>query len=232
VTALCATRLAPAREALSAVAALAQPPVDVGREEAARAARDELAKAIYHRDEPGVISRLLRWLYWELLELLGTIASLSPGGWWGLLALLLFLVLVAVVIRWRAGALARSGATSPPAVFAEARIRTAGEYRAAADAAAARGDYATAVRERFRALARDLEERAILDERPARTADELAREVAAVAPDTAEPLRAAARTFNDVCYGGRRATRDADARVRAADEAVRRIRRTAVVSTS
>jgi hypothetical protein len=230
VTPLFETTLTPVRQAWDAVAALAEPPIDVGREEAARAARDELAKAIYHRDEPGVVSRILLWAYHELRELLGTLAALSPGGSWGLLALVLVLALVALVIRWRAGALARSRATSAPAVFAEAR-RTAAEHRAAADAAAARADYSTAVRERFRALARELEERAILDERPARTADEVAREVAAVAPDTAGLLRAAARAFDDVCYGGRRATREADAHVRAADDAVRRIRRTAAVSS-
>lgn len=205
-----------------------EPPIDVGRDEAARAARDELSKAIYHRDEPGVVSKILLWAYERVSELLGALAALSPGGSWGLLALAVVLVLVAVVVRWRVGALARTRATSAPTVFGAARVRTAAEHRAAADAAASRADYDTAVRERFRALARELEERAVLDERPGRTADELARETAAAAPDAAEVLHTAARAFNEVCYGGRQATRETDVCVRAADDVVRRIPRTVV----
>jgi hypothetical protein len=201
----------------------ADPPVDVGREEAARAAREELSKGIYHRDEPGVISRLLGWLLDQARHLLETIAAYSPGGAWGLLALGTLLVLAIVVIRWRLGALARSAAQQAAPVFS-GRTLTAAEHRAAADAAAARGDADTACRERFRALVRELEERTVLDERPGRTADEVAGEVAVLAPAAAEVLRTAAQVFDEVTYGGRRATPDNDAAIRRADEAVRKLR--------
>lgn len=204
-------------------------PIDIDRDEARRAAREELTKGIYHRDEPGVVSRVLTWAYDTLVRLLETLASHSPGGLWGLLALLVLVILAVVVVRWRIGAVARSGAVSAAAVFA-GQVRTAAEHRAAAEAAAGRGDHDAACRERFRALVRELEERTILDERPGRTADEVAREVAALAPETAASLHAAARVFDEVSYGDRRATADADATIRAADEAVRRLRHPAVVS--
>lgn len=197
--------------------------VDVDRDEAARAARDELTKGIYHRDEPGVISSFLNWVLAQLVRLLDAIAAHSPGGAWGLLALLTLVVVAGIVIRWRVGALARTGRRAANAVFA-GRVRTAAEHRAEADEAAARGDLETACRERFRALVRELEERTVLDERPGRTADEVAWEVAALAPDAATILGTAARVFDEVCYGGRRATSTDDAAIRSADEAVRALR--------
>jgi hypothetical protein len=205
--------------------------VDVDRDEAAEAAREELTKGIYHRDEPGVISRILNWALDQLVRLLEAIAAHSPGGGWGLLALLTLLVVAGVVIRWRVGALARAASRPAEAVFG-GRVRTAAEHRADADAAAACGDLETACRERFRAVVRELEERTLLDERPGRTADEVAWEIAALAPAAAAPLRAAAQAFDEVCYGGRRATPRDDTVIRSADEAVRQLRGLATASMS
>jgi hypothetical protein len=201
----------------------ADPPIDIGRDDAARAAREELSKGIYHQDEPGVVSRLLRWLFEQAVQLLGYLAEMSPGGSWGLLALVVLVVLAVIVIRWRIGAVARSASVAAGAVFA-GRVRTAADHRAAAEAAADRGDHATACRERFRALVRELEERTILDPRPGRTADEVAREVAVLAPETADALAAAAQVFDEVSYGDRHATADDHAVIRTADDLARRIR--------
>ncbi|MET9018871.1 DUF4129 domain-containing protein [Actinopolymorpha sp. NPDC004070] len=200
------------------------PPIDVGGADAARAARDELTKGIYHRDEPGLVSRFLVWARDWLADVFARIAAVSPGGWWGLLALAALLVLAVIVVHRRVGALARTRARADGAVFG-GTVRSAAEHREAARAAAGRGDHETAVREGFRALVRELEERAFLDERPGRTADEVAREGSAVAPGAAVPLRTAAREFDEVCYGGRVATARAYDEIRAADDAVRRIRR-------
>jgi len=204
------------------------PPIDIGREEAARAAREELAKREYHVDDPGLVSRFLTWLRDWLQGLLDDASERSPDGLVGLAIIAGVLVLGLLVIRWRIGRLSRARARRDGAVFT-GRRRTAAEHRAAADAAAAAGDYDTAVRERFRGIIRDLEERTVLDERPGRTADEVAHEVAALAPEVAEPIEFAARLFDEVCYGGRRATADTDARIRFADTAVRRVRAGALV---
>ncbi|NYH91629.1 DUF4129 domain-containing protein [Actinopolymorpha rutila] len=203
-----------------------EPPIDIGGADAARAARDELTKGIYHRDEPGLVSRVLVWARDWLADVFGRIAAVSPGGWWGLVALAAVVVLAVVVVRWRVGALARTRARTDGTVFA-GTVRSAAEYREAARAAAARDDHEAAVRDGFRALVRELEERTFLDERPGRTADEVAREGSVIAPEAAASLRTAAREFDEVCYGGRVATVRAYDEIRAADDAVRRIRRPA-----
>ena len=60
--------------------------------------------------------------------------------------------------------------------------------------------------ERFRAIVRELEERAVLAEQPGRTAGEAAAAAAGRLPALAAELAAAARLFDDVRYGGRVAT--------------------------
>ena len=79
------------------------------------------------------------------------------------------------------------------------------------------------MRERLRAVVRSLEERAVLDERPGRTADEAAAEAGRALPGCAAGLRSAAVLFDEVWYGGRpagpesyAALRDLDAQVQAA----------------
>jgi hypothetical protein len=54
-------------------------------------------------------------------------------------------------------------------------------------------------------VVRSLEERALLDARPGRTADEAAADAGRVLPAHADRLRAAAQEFDAVTYGGRRA---------------------------
>jgi hypothetical protein len=138
------------------------------------------------------------------------------------LVVVLLLVAAAVVaVRLKLGPLGRR-ATREEALFV-GRTRTAAQHRAAADAHAAAGAWAEAVRERLRAVVRSLEERAVLDERPGRTADEAAAEAGRALPGCAAGLRAAAVLFDEVWYGGRpagpasyAALRDLDAQVQAA----------------
>src|SRR5690606_2815683 len=106
----------------------------------------------------------------------------------------------------------------------ERRPSTAADHRAAAGRHAAAGQWAEAIRERLRAIGRDLEERVILDARPGRTADELAIEAGAVLPEHAERLREGARIFNDVWYGDRPGTEEGYATLTALDEALRAVK--------
>ena len=96
-------------------------------------------------------------------------------------------LLVAVVLT-RVGPLARS--RRPAAVFAGSAVLTADEHRAQAQAAAEQGRWAEAVRERLRAVVRELEARGALDPRPGRTAGEVARDGGAAVPDVAADLPA------------------------------------------
>ena len=194
-------------------------PVELGREEAARLAQQELSKQVYQERRPGLWQRLVRWLLDQAGELLDRVAGVSPGGRSGLVVLALLVVVAIVAVRLRVGPFGRRSPVDP-ALFT-GRVRTADEHRAAADAHADRGEWAEAVRERLRAVVRSLEERAVLDERPGRTADEAAAEAGAVLPSCADDLRRATRLFDDVWYGGRPADPTGDAALRALDEKVR-----------
>ena len=200
---------------------IASVPVDLGRDEAAQLARDELAKQVYRDAGPGLVERLVRWLLEQAGRLLDGAAGVSPGGYAGLVVVLLLVAAAVVAVRLKVGPLSRR-ATREEALFV-GRTRTAAQHRAAADAHAAAGAWAEAVRERLRAVVRSLEERAVLDERPGRTADEAAAEAGRALPDCAAGLRAAAVLFDEVWYGGRpagpasyAALRDLDAQVQAA----------------
>jgi hypothetical protein len=108
---------------------------------------------------------------------------------------------------------------------------SAADHRRQSLEAAQRADWTTAVIERMRALARELEERSILVARPGRTATELAAEAGAAVPTARVALYAAADTFNAVVYGGRGASAAQVEVVANADDAVRAAARGIVVVT-
>ena len=199
---------------------IASVPVDLGRDEAAQLAREELAKQVYRDAGPGLVERLVRWLLEQAGRLLDGAAGVSPGGYSGLVVVLLLVAAAVVAVRLKVGPLGRRAAREE-ALFV-GRTRTAGQHRAAADAHAAAGAWAEAVRERLRAVVRSLEQRAVLDERAGRTADEAAAEGGRALPSCAAGLRAAAVLFDEIWYGGRpagpesyAALRDLDAQVQA-----------------
>ena len=197
-------------------------PVDLSAEEARDAAERELGDPIYHQDDPSLLERGLNWLLTELGELLRRAEDASPGGYAGLVVIAVLAVLAGVAIRLQVGPIART-ATSESALF-DQTPRSAADHRGAADAHAAAGAWAEAVRERLRAIVRGLEERDLLEARPGRTADEAAAEAAQVLPGCASGLREAAELFDEVWYGGRPAAAWMDERLRAVDAEVARNR--------
>jgi Domain of unknown function (DUF4129) len=194
-------------------------PVD--RDEARRAAERELSKGIYHQNEPGPVDRAINAVIDWISDFLDRIAGSAPGGSLGALVLLAIVIVVAAVVVWRTGPIRRGARLRTP-VFDLAGDADADEHRRRADEHAAAGRYAEAVRERMRAIVRELETRGVLDPRPGRTADEVAREAAAAVPSVADDLRTAAGVFGEVWYGGRPATAQADALMRHADDRIRR----------
>jgi hypothetical protein len=179
-------------------------PPPAGREQARRLARDELRKQIYHRDEPSFLDRLQRrisdWINTTLDHVPGDHSG-GSGSWAALVVLLLILALIAAAIWWRMGNVRRSAAERGSLL--EDTPTTADDHRAAAERHAAAGEWAEAIRERLRAIARDLEERVIVEPRAGRTADELAAEAGVALPGHADALLAGVRVFDDVWYGGR-----------------------------
>jgi hypothetical protein len=71
---------------------------------------------------------------------------------------------------------------------------------------------------------RSLEERSLIEPRPGRTADEAAVQAGQSLPECAASLRAGARLFDDIWYGGRLATAASDQALRHLDEQVRSAR--------
>jgi hypothetical protein len=185
------------------------------------AARHELAKPPYQQAQPPWWYRPLRWVLREISKLWNTAAS-HTGGSAALAILLGFVAVVVVVIAWRVGPGSR-GAHSTLALHLDPET-TAADHRAAAERLAAQQLWAEAVRERLRAISRDLEERALVDRRPGRTAAELAAEGGRALPMSAEMLREAADRFATIWYGRTRASAEDYRRLTEIDTAVRSAR--------
>jgi hypothetical protein len=198
---------------------VADPP---GRDPAREAAQRELSDPAYAAAGPPWPERVVRWIIDRLADLLGSAAGIAPGGYWGLLVLGVLVLLAVIAIRLRLGRVRRLAGGARP-LFAGGP-RSADDHRRAADAHADRGEWAAAVRERLRAIARELEERDLLVPRPGRTAGETAADAGRLMPALAADLRAAATAFDEVSYGGREASAATDQRLRALDDAVRRAR--------
>lgn len=182
-------------------------PVDIPRLPAREAAQDELSKPMYHENDPNLLQRGLS-RFWDWVGgLLDGASGTAPGGPLGLVVIALVVLGLAAALWWRLGTPQRT-VRSADALFGNG-IRSAAEHRIAAEVHADAHRWTEAVQERMRAVVRSLEERALLDPRPGRTADEAAAEAGRPLPEHATRLRAAARTFDDVTYGGRTADQQA-----------------------
>ncbi|MEU0158194.1 DUF4129 domain-containing protein [Streptomyces sp. NPDC006261] len=179
-------------------------PVDTPRVPAREAAESELSEPMYHESDPNVLQRGLNHFWDWVAGVFDAAAGTAPGGPAGLAVLTLIVIGLAVALWWRLGTPQRSS-RPPDALFEGNGPRSAAQHRAAADAHAAALRWTEAVQERMRAIVRSLEERALLDPRPGRTADEAATQAGQALPGHATRLRSAARDFDDVTYGGRTA---------------------------
>ncbi|RPE43409.1 uncharacterized protein DUF4129 [Streptomyces sp. Ag109_O5-1] len=197
-----------------------KPPVTIPRDPAREAARRELSKRMYHENDPGLFQRALNAVLDWIDRLLSVAASATPGGALGLVVVVLAVIAVLGALWWRLGTPRRQPASA--AALFDDRPRSAAEHRAAAEAHAAQGHWNQALQERMRGVVRALEERALLDVRPGRTADEAAAEAGRALPAHTDGLRAAAREFDDVTYGGRRATQASYERIAELDRDLER----------
>lgn len=189
-------------------------PIDIDGDEGRRRAVEELAKAKYGGIPPWVGDLLER-----VANVLTRVAEffaalLNPGGAAGtgvnpgfVLAVIVLVLAIGFVVyrvglpRWqerRADANLDLDSTVPPA-----------DYRARAEEHANRGDWPAAVRDRFRALIRELEVRTIIDVRPARTATEAAWATVQVMPQANDDMQQGADLFNQVMYSDQPTEREA-----------------------
>jgi hypothetical protein len=191
--------------------------VDVDRDAARDLAEQELSKPIYPK--PSWMDRLSEWLD-EILFRIVARGSEIPGGFFTI-ALLAILVVVAVVVAVRvARKTMRTNRVDDHSLFGTAEL-SAEQHRATAEAHAAAGDWAAAIRHRLRAVARHLEETDVLTPVPGRTAYELARAAGAEMPDLSGEFLDAATIFNDVAFGERPGTEAGYRRIRELDDHLR-----------
>jgi hypothetical protein len=205
-------------------------PLDPSADEARDWAESELAKAIYN-DQPSLWDRFLAWLgdLWEAITSANT--TLGPI-FLPLVILVVIGVIVAVVLLVGGPVRRRRLRSAERGSFdvLDGDSRDAKSLRAAADAAAAAGDHALAVLERFRAIVRSLDERAILEDRLGRTAREAAAAASARLPSCSDDLHRAADLFDEVCYGHVEPTEREDSWLREVDRRVAATRPTRVSS--
>ena len=198
----------------------------IGRDEARELARRELEKQVYQRDEPSWLERwwgeFTEWLHQLFAKAPNPNAQGSGGGWLSIAIIVLVALVAAGLVAWLMWG--RRNPRSRGDALLDDAPSTAHDHRGAAERHAEAGRWAEAIRERLRAIARDLEERAVLAARPGRTADELAAEAGAAVPELADELAAGVRIFDDVWYGDRPGTAEGYARMRALDERLRATR--------
>lgn len=177
-------------------------PIVLSRGEAQRRAAAELAEAKYG-GIPDWVTNLMAGIR-HLIESLLQLLPVGTGSGGGLVVIIIAVLLVGAiaVIVWRVG-LPRLQRRTHESELALDSTKTPDSYRRQADAAAEAGDLRAAVGDRFRAIVRELEERTILDPRPARTASEVARSAARILTGHRESLDRCAALFGDVWYSDR-----------------------------
>lgn len=186
-------------------AVLASLPADVPVDPDGDQARDwiiqELAKPEYRAAQPTWFDRLSEafWNWLNSLDLSGGGAAQAP-----LLVILIVViagVLIAAFLIFGVPRLRHRGA-AVGALFGEDETRTADALRGAAELAAKNGDWAVAIEELFRSIARRLAERVLVSTNPGTTAREFARRAGAVFPAFDERLATSGALFDRVRYLG------------------------------
>jgi hypothetical protein len=134
----------------------------LGRDAARDAARAELTRQPYADAQPPLLLRLVGRALRAVSDLFAGAAARVGDGRLARLLLIAVVVGIVIVVLVRLGPLRdRRGATGRP-LFDGNGTRTAAQHRAAADSLAGEGRWAEAVRERLRAVVRELEARGIL----------------------------------------------------------------------
>ncbi|MEV7631279.1 DUF4129 domain-containing protein [Microbacterium sp. NPDC089318] len=186
-------------------------------DEARRWAQEELSKPEYQAAEPNWFDQLAadiaEWFF-GLFSGDGT-GAVAPFA----LTMIAIVVIAAIVVALLVWGRPRASRTvhRRADLLGEKDDRTAAQLRADAARRAGDGDWDAAVVLRFRALARGLLERDLIDPAPGATAQSIAREAASPLPGVTAELHEAASLFDSVRYLGSAAS-EADYRALAATD--------------
>ena len=180
-------------------------PVDPDAQDAADLLITELSKPQYQAARPTWFDLLSKAVQDWLSSLrLGDVQG-PPALGLGVVVTLAVLGIVVAFLIFGVPRLNRRSAVAG-SLFGEDDRRTAAIIRQDAEAAAARGEYSTAVAEMFRAIARGLAERAIVTTSPGTTARDFAINASTPFPDLGDALRESATAFDQVRYLDRTGT--------------------------
>lgn len=192
-------------------------------------AEKELSDPSYQAAEPTFIDRIAQ----AVAKFLGDLLRVPDTDGWGPAALIVIAVIVTAlivvaVLIWGRPRVANRAAPAARALFDDDDARSASELRADAAAAAARGEWDEAIVLRFRAFARGLGERGLVDPPPGATVRAFSREAARALPSLADALDDAATIFDDVRYLRRPGTAERYRVISDLDDAAVRARATPV----
>lgn len=169
--------------------------------------RDWLEQELHRSDyQSPWLESAIRWVVDHIRSFLDGASNLANGGLSPVITALVALIVIAL-LAWvlprvrREPALARTGG----AVLDDLTI-TAHTYRDLAAGALRDGRFDDAVLDGFRAIAKDMSDRTLLDDAPGRTAHEVSMALALPFPGHADRLARAADVFDTVRYGHRGAT--------------------------
>lgn len=190
-------------------------------DEAQRWAEEELSKGEYQAAKPTWFDQLAA----DIVEwFLGLFSAENSVGSTPFVVTVIVIVLVAALIValivWGRPRASRSVRRRSD-LLGERDDRTAAQLRAEAERAAKDGAWSDAVVLRFRALARGLLERDLIDPAPGATAQGIAREATVPFPGFADRLRDAATSFDGVRYLGAAADEAEYRRLVATDDDLR-----------
>lgn len=195
-------------------------PVDPDAEEARRWILEELSDPRYEAAKPSWFDQLSA-AFWDWLMSLGGEGTAGPPGLLlAIVALLVVGALVAAFFIFGVPALNRRSVVAG-SLFGRDDERSAGDIRRAATEAAAQGDWALAIEESFRAIARGLAERTVLATSPGTTAHGFAGRAGTAFPELATRLASAAGAFDRVRYLGQDGTEDEFRMVAALEQELR-----------
>ncbi|MFN3950642.1 DUF4129 domain-containing protein [Microbacterium sp.] len=164
-------------------------------------AEQELADPSYQAAEPTLVDRISQ----TVARFLESLLRVPDTDGWGpaaqiVVALLVVALIVVAILIWGRPRVSARATPAARALFDGDDGRSADDLRADAADAAARGAWDDAIVLRFRAFARGLTERGLVDTPPGATVQAFARATAAALPALAPALDSAATTFDDVRY--------------------------------
>lgn len=170
-------------------------------DEAQRWAEEELSRPIYADAKPTAFDLWAR----DVAQFLADLFTPEGGGQLGpwavvVVALIIVAALVTALLVWGVPRRSRAVRRGALDLLGSRDDRSAAQLRADAERSARGGDWAEATILRYRALARGLLERDLIDPAPGATAQAIAREAAAVFTNESAPLTEAAVLFDDVRY--------------------------------